>query len=436
MSLNQSVSLQANQQSGYFFVPQGGDSASPTLQQATQGGELAQPQCFLDLVRLAEILSWKQRQYPQEQQLQNQQLQNQQFYQPPPTHQPAPQIPDFCQQVPTILGIGQYWDSVADALQTSQNVPNPIVPEGPSTPLQNQQPEQQLLALIAQQREQQFRLQGQLALFAGLQSLVDHTQRNRPLNQPRPRLVPDLSLEKNLYTWPQPQVKTDFPSSLMPPPGSLPRGVPSLCTSPPPPQTPPSPLPPSTPSRIPPLQLDPFTIDPTVRPKSNNEAVKGKAEIFLSSDKIFRHKKFQMVIKIDKALKNSLMLSNDDIFIAGLNARVCREKSEEEVESCMQCSPTRKLLVLNVSPRSPFYPGMMYKTNPNADMEEFIFDECHSNCSSSRFLFPCSHILSSNLEQRPFAHGTENCCGTSPYSHIAFFPFRFAVPRFPKLKYE
>ncbi|KAH3760638.1 class I SAM-dependent methyltransferase [Pelomyxa schiedti] len=112
------------------------------------------------------------------------------------------------------------------------------------------------------------------------------------------------------------------------------------------------------------------------------DPAQSQMEITLSTYKIFRHKKFQLVIKIAVPLMQQLLLSCDDILIAGLNAKCCRETSNEEIDSCQMCGPGRKLVTIGVSAQSPFQPEQTVVGD--TAMNVFVFDDCKSNCSSSR----------------------------------------------------
>ncbi|KAH3760634.1 hypothetical protein Pelo_7565 [Pelomyxa schiedti] len=126
-----------------------------------------------------------------------------------------------------------------------------------------------------------------------------------------------------------------------------------------------------------------LTSPPTTSPPSILGSGDKSLELLLSTCKIFKHKRFQMIVKIDPHLRQHLALSCDDILVAGLNARCCRENSDEEVENCAQCSPNRKVVSIGVSAQSPFHPVHVLNGVPTP-MEVFIFDDCKSNCSSSR----------------------------------------------------
>ncbi|KAH3758525.1 hypothetical protein Pelo_9662 [Pelomyxa schiedti] len=144
----------------------------------------------------------------------------------------------------------------------------------------------------------------------------------------------------------------------------------------------------------PPVQL-PFTEQATQMPSptqlypsnmlSASASSGGSApllEISLSTYKIFRHKKFQMMIKIAVPVMEQLLLSSDDVLVAGLNAKCYRENSNEEIESCLHCAPTRKLLTIGASSQSPFQPEKIICNNIPTHV--YVFNECKSNCSSSR----------------------------------------------------
>ncbi|KAH3764957.1 hypothetical protein Pelo_3177 [Pelomyxa schiedti] len=102
-------------------------------------------------------------------------------------------------------------------------------------------------------------------------------------------------------------------------------------------------------------------------------------ELSLSTYKIFKHQKFSLILKIHVESKRQMNLSTDDILLAALNAKCYKEGTGEELESCKQCSPTKKILSIGIRGQAPF----QSTTLPNG-MEHFVFDDCMSSCSSSR----------------------------------------------------
>lgn len=99
----------------------------------------------------------------------------------------------------------------------------------------------------------------------------------------------------------------------------------------------------------------------------------------LSTYKIFRHKKFSLKITVETAWRIKVGLSPDDILMAGLNAKVYKEGTSEEVVNCPVCCPDKKVISVGISANVPFASKPFGNT-----CEQFVFDECKSNCSSSR----------------------------------------------------
>ncbi|KAH3757445.1 hypothetical protein Pelo_10771 [Pelomyxa schiedti] len=86
----------------------------------------------------------------------------------------------------------------------------------------------------------------------------------------------------------------------------------------------------STASQLsPPISTSTSLSTPASKPSDVEVGAINGIEVALSSYKIFRHKKFQMLIKIPPQIKQKLQLSCDDILIAGLNAKCCREGTDE-----------------------------------------------------------------------------------------------------------
>ncbi|KAH3744422.1 protein FAM177A1 [Pelomyxa schiedti] len=152
-------------------------------------------------------------------------------------------------------------------------------------------------------------------------------------------------------------------------------------------------------------------------------------EVCLSTYKVFKHKKFQVTIKIDTCMKQRLCLSSDDILIAGLNAKCCRENSNEEVENCKICCVNKKVITVGI--QSAFHSTSAINRNTRNPMEIYVFDDCKSNCSSSRTKTSKSTDYR-NLHITGFYTLSPRQCHTK-ICHITFGnkPFTSAFSHFP-----
>ncbi|KAH3731901.1 hypothetical protein Pelo_17269 [Pelomyxa schiedti] len=106
-------------------------------------------------------------------------------------------------------------------------------------------------------------------------------------------------------------------------------------------------------------------------------SIDGNVELSLSTSEIFKHKRFSFIIRVRLEWKKQKNLSTAAILVAGLNAKCCKEGTNEEL-ACEIC-PTNQIVRIGIIGQA--YSQSITQSN---GFEQFLYGDCESICTSSR----------------------------------------------------
>ena len=119
-----------------------------------------------------------------------------------------------------------------------------------------------------------------------------------------------------------------------------------------------------------------MSFDPTVKKTKPNE---NEPELRLPSTVIYRHVSFTIEFIVSTQWLQKNRIRPEDILNAGLQMKLLKYRTGEEVKECTSCSKGRKVIEISVTNNQKFLEGKTVN-----DKRIFTFDKCRSTCSSSR----------------------------------------------------